>query len=59
MCLSTPKCKVRYKDKFYDELVHEWKIKGIKELTLGIGDFNGHVGKKVDAFESVQDGIGE
>ena len=26
-------------------------MKGIKELTLSIGDFNGHVGKKVDEFE--------
>ena len=34
------------KDKFYDKLVHEWGINGKKELTLGIGNFNGHVGKK-------------
>ena len=26
---------------------------GRKELTLGVGDFNGHVGKKVDGFEGV------
>ena len=31
------------KDKFYDELVVEWDIRGTKELTLRIGDFNGHV----------------
>ena len=41
------------KDKFYDELVHEWDMKGTKELTLGTGDSNGHVGKKVDGFEGV------
>ena len=35
------------KDKFYDELVHEWDMKGTKELILGIGDSNGYVGKKV------------
>ena len=33
------------KDNFYDELVHAWGMKGTKELTLGIGNFNGHVGK--------------
>ena len=41
------------KDKFYDELVHEWDMKGTKELTLGIGDFNGYAAKKVDGFEGV------
>ena len=31
------------KNKFYDKLVHKWDMKGTKKLTLGIGDFNGHV----------------
>ena len=35
------------KDKFYDDLVYEWNIKGTKELTFGIGDFNAYVEKKV------------
>ena len=49
------------KDKFYGELVHKWDMKGRKELTLKIGDFNGHVEKKVDIFEGVHggNGIGE
>ena len=36
-------------------------MKGTKELTLGIGDFNGHVGKNMDRFESVhgENGIGK
>ena len=36
-------------------------MKGTKELTLGIGDFNGLAGKKVDGFEGVHggNGIGE
>ena len=36
-------------------------MKRMKEMTLGIGDFNGYVGKKVDRFESVhgRNGIGE
>ena len=28
-------------------------MKGTKELTLGIGDFNSRVGKKVNGFEDV------
>ena len=31
------------KGKLYDELVHEWYMKGKKELILGIEDFNGLV----------------
>ena len=38
------------KDKFYYEMVYEWDMKGTKDLTLGIGDFHGHVGKKVNGF---------
>ena len=34
------------KDKFIDELVQELDMKGTKELTLEIGDFNGHTEKK-------------
>ena len=36
-------------------------MKVTKELTLGIGDFNCHVGKKMDGFEGVHggNGIGE
>ena len=38
------------KDKFYDKLVHEWAMKDTKKLNLGVKNFNGHVGKKVDGF---------
>ena len=34
------------KNKFCDELVHKWDMKGTKELTLGIKVFNDHVGKR-------------
>ena len=33
-------------------------MKGTKELTLGIKDFNGYVGKKVDGFDGVHEGNG-
>ena len=42
MCVCIPKWKTRctvQKDKFYNEMIHEWVIKGRKELTLGSGDF--------------------
>ena len=52
--ICTPKWKDDIqKDKFYDELVHEWDVKGTQELTLEIGDLNGHVGKMVDGFKGV------
>ena len=48
------------KDKFYGKLVHEWDMKGRKEMTLEIGDFNGHVKKKGGGFEAAhKNGIGE
>ena len=55
ICVYTPQSGKPdiQKDEFYDELVHEWDIKGTKELSLGIGDFNDHVGKKVDGFKGV------
>ena len=33
-------------------------MRSTKELTLIIGDFNGHVGKMVDGFEGVHGGNG-
>ena len=38
------------KDKFYDKLVYVWVMKGTKELTLGIGDFNVHQCQSVFFF---------
>ena len=47
ICLCTPKWKAIYtKDKFYDELVHEWDIKGTKKLTLRMRDFMVKLEKK-------------
>ena len=41
------------KNKFFDVLVYERDMNSTKELTLGIGDFNYHVGKKIDGLEGV------
>ena len=63
ICVSEPQSRKqdKQKNKFHDELVHKWDMKDTKELTMGIGDFNDYVGKKVDGFEGVHggNGIGE
>ena len=66
MCLCTSKWKAKkwkdiLKNNFYDKLVHEYDMKVTKGLTLGIRDFNGHVRKQMDGFESVygENGIGQ
>ena len=41
------------KDQFYDEMKDEWSVKSNDKLVLGLGDFNGHVGKEIEGFESV------
>ena len=35
-----------------------WGIQEANELVLGLGDFNGHVGKRTDSFEGVRGGYG-
>ena len=49
------------KDQFYNEMKDEWSVKSNDELVLGLGEFNGHVGKKIDKLEGVHGGyvIGE
>jgi len=46
------------KDVFYDEMVSEWDLSMAKEFVLGLGDFNGHVGKWTEGFEGVHGGNG-
>ena len=45
------------KGQFYD-MASEWDLQTPGELVLGLGDFNGHVGKRIDGFEGVY-GIGK
>ena len=35
------------KERFYDDLRSEWDLHKMGELVLGMGDFNGHVGKLI------------
>lgn len=46
------------KERFYDELASEWDRKNVGELVLGLGDFNGHVGKRIEGYEGVHGGYG-
>ena len=49
------------KERFYDDLRSEWDLYSMGELVLGVSDFNGHVGKRVEGYEGVHggNGIGE
>ena len=44
-----------------DDLRSEWDLHSILKLVLGMGDFNGHVGKRIKDYEGVHggNGIGE
>ena len=46
------------KQKFYDEMARVWDLKNSSDMVLGLGDFNGHVGKKSEGFEGVHGGYG-
>ena len=41
------------KDKFYNEISCEWDVKNSVKMVLGLGNFNGHVGRCIDGFEGV------
>ena len=44
------------KDQFYNDMANEWDLQNPSEVVLGLGDFNGHVGGRVDGFEGVHVG---
>ena len=41
------------KERFYEEMARERSMGNTNELMLGLGDFNGHVGKCAEYFESI------
>ena len=49
------------KEYFYDDLRSEWDLHSEGDLVLGMGDFNGPVGKQIEGYEDVHggNGIGE
>ena len=44
------------KVRFYDEMGSEWDLESSSEITVSLGDFNGHVGKYAQSFEGVHKG---
>ena len=46
------------KDQFYNDMASEWDLQNPGEVVLGLGDFNGHVGRLIDGFEGVHGGYG-
>ena len=46
------------KDHFHNDMASEWDLQHPGEVILGLGDFNGHVGRRIDGFESVHGGYG-
>ena len=46
------------KERFYEEMAREWSMANPNELVLGLGDFNGHVGKCAERFEGIHGGYG-
>ena len=36
----------------------EWDLQNPSEVVLGLGDFNVHVGRRIDGFEGVHGGYG-
>ena len=46
------------KEHFYDDLRSEWDLHSVGALVLGMGDFNGHVAKRVEGYEDVHGGNG-
>ena len=51
-------CMVQRVEHFYDDLRSEWDMQSVGELVLGMGDFNGHVGKRIEGYEDVHGGYG-
>ena len=37
-------------------MASEWDLQNPDEVVLGLGDFNGHVGKRIDGFDGVHGG---
>ena len=46
------------KVQFYNEMGSEWDLGSSSEIIVSLGNFNGHVGKCAEGFESVHGGNG-
>ena len=46
------------KEKFYEETARGCEVENENEVLICLENFNGHIGKEVDGFESVHGGFG-
>ena len=46
------------KNQFHNDTASEWNLQNPSEVVLGMGDFNGHVERRIDSFEGVHGGYG-
>ena len=46
------------KERFYEEKAREWSMANANEMVLGLGDFNGHMGKCAEGFKGIHGGYG-
>ena len=53
--IQRSECK---KDQFYNDMASDWNLQNPGEVILGLGCFNGLVGRRIDGFESVHGGYG-
>ena len=51
--VERPECE---KDQFYNDITSEWDLQNPSEVVLDMGDFNKHVGRRIDNFEGVHSG---
>ena len=49
------------KEHFYDDFGSDWDLHSKGQLVVRMGDFNGHVGKRIEGYKGVHggNGIGE
>ena len=46
----------RKKNQFHDDMASEWDLKNPGKVFLSMGDFNGHVGRRINNFEGADGG---
>ena len=59
MCVWSAKWQTgAEKERFCDDLRSAWDFHSKGDLVLGMGDFNEHVGKRIEGYEGVHGGNG-
>ena len=59
MSVCFPGRKIRVeKSQFYNDMASERDLQNPGKVILGVGDFNGHVGRRIDGLKGVHGGYG-